>query len=66
MPCKIAQRMDLLRSHEATTAITDPRPIPDVVTIFVFSVNSCPKTRVVMDSKNTSSVNFFMIDNVNV
>lgn len=61
MPCKMAHKIDLLRSHEATTAITDPSPIPDVVTIFVFSVKSCPKTIVVIVSRNASSANFFII-----
>lgn len=57
----MAHRIDLLRSHEATTAITDPNPILDVVTIFVFSVKSCPKTIVVIVRRKKSSVNFFIL-----
>jgi hypothetical protein len=54
--------MDLFLSHEVTTAITEPKPIPDLVTIcVVFSVKSCPKTNEVMDSRNTSKVSFFIV-----
>lgn len=58
MPCSIAQRIDLLRSHEVTTAMTDPSPMPDEVKIFLFSVKSFAKTIVVMDNRNTRNVIF--------
>jgi len=58
----MAQSIDLFLSQEVTTAITEPKPIPDLVTIcVVFSVKSCPKTNEVIDSRNISKVSFFII-----